>query len=344
MPESFSQRLLAWYDSSARVFSFRGTKDPYRVWISEIMLQQTRTESVTPYYEHFLSTFPDIHTLAAAGEEDVLRCWQGLGYYSRARNLHKAAQIIVQEYGGRFPRTAEELRKLPGIGPYTAAAVASIAFDEPVPAMDGNLIRVFSRITDESEDATQPAVLGRLTETARAEMPADRPGDYNQALMDLGATICTPGTPDCARCPVLAECLASASGQAENRPVLPHRSVPKTVAMTVVMIFWNGKVYLQMREASLLKGMYVFALGEATAEQILKTLGFPSETAVHVGEARHVFTHRIWEMDLWTAHVEKVPDELIPHFYTPDQLERLPIPTAMRTALIHVRKELNHET
>ena len=344
MPETFSRRLLSWYDRSGRSFAFRGPRDPYRVWLSEIMLQQTRTESVVPYYERFLALFPTVADLAAADEEEVLRCWQGLGYYTRARNLHRAAKTVVNEYGGVFPRTAEALQCLPGIGPYTAAAIASIAFDEPVPAMDGNLIRVFARRTDEAEDALKPAAAARLAAEARRLMPEDRPGDYNQALMDLGATVCTPGTPDCENCPVREGCLAADRGRPETRPVLPRKAPPRPVRLTVLLIFWQGRVYMKLRKEALLKGMYVFALSEDAPEQALTALGLPGIRCEYAGEARHVFTHRVWEMTLWSAHAPDIPPALIPDFYTLTQLDALPVPIAMRAACKTVRKELSHET
>ena len=310
------------------------------MWLSEIMLQQTRTESVTPYYERFLARFPDVAALAAAEEEEVLRCWQGLGYYSRARNLHRAAQQVMRDYGGGFPATAAELRALPGVGPYTAAAVASIAFGEPVPAMDGNLIRVFARLTDEGEDASRPDVLERLTAAARGLMPPGRPGDFNQALMDLGATVCTPGTPDCAACPVREYCLARRRGEPEARPVLPRKTPPKRVPLNVLMIFSGSRVYMKQRREALLKGMYVFALSGSAPGQALNALGLPDAECGYCGEAKHVFTHRIWEMRLWAVHIPEIPPALEKDFYTLSQLDSLPIPTAMRAARAYVQKEL----
>ena len=345
MPGAFAPRLMAWYDRCGRTLVFRGTRDPYRVWLSEIMLQQTRTESVAAYYERFLRRYPDVQALAAADEAEVLRCWQGLGYYSRARNLRRAAQTIVHEYGGAFPRTAEALRRLPGIGPYTAAAVASIAFGEAVPAMDGNLVRVLSRWTDEPDDASLPATLRRLTEEAGRQMPPDRPGDFNQALMDLGATICVPGTPDCERCPIREGCLAALAGHPETRPVLPRKTPPKVIPLHVLLIFHEHRVYMRRRTEALLRGMYVYALGEQEPAEILRALGLPPDSACgYAGDARHVFTHRVWEMRLWTIHVDHVPDALAPHFYTLAQLDALPVPTAMRAANERVRKELSDES
>ena len=199
-PGRITAKLLAWYDVHQRSFAFRGTKAPYRIWLSEMMLQQTRTETVVPYYERFLTLFPDVFALAAAPLEQVLKAWEGLGYYTRARNLHRTANIVAGELDGVFPKTAKELQALPGIGPYAAAAIASIAYDEAIPAMDGNLNRVISRLFLVQEDIGSPAVKRRLQELGQSLMPLTRAGDMNQALMDLGATICLFGIPDCGRC------------------------------------------------------------------------------------------------------------------------------------------------
>ena len=194
--------LLDWYDKEGRTLPWRTDPSPYHVWISEIMLQQTRVEAVKGYYERFLRALPDIASLAEAPEDLYLKLWEGLGYYSRVRNLHKAACVIMEEHGGCMPETAAELRKLPGIGPYTSAAIASIAFGERIPAIDGNLLRVFARMTAWQENIKTPASASRAGDYFSGIMPADRPGDFNQALMDLGAMICLPGgLPRCEECP-----------------------------------------------------------------------------------------------------------------------------------------------
>ncbi len=339
----FAQALLDWYDRCGRSFVFRGTKDPYRVWLSEIMLQQTRTESVPAYYERFLAAFPDVRALAAAEEQEVLRCWQGLGYYSRARNLLKCARTVVNDHGGVFPGTSAALRQLPGIGPYTAAAIAAIAFNERAPAMDGNLIRVFARYTDEAEDAAQPATLRKLTEAALSVMPGDRPGDFNQALMDLGATVCTPGTPDCARCPIRDDCRAARAGTADLRPVLRRKRPPTPVNMAVVLVLHQGRIYLRPRTEALLRGMYVFALSEHGPDQALRDIGLPPLPVRYLGEARHVFTHRVWNMTICAAYPEEVPAALTSCLYTADEMSALPMPVAMRAARELALKELKHD-
>ena len=186
--------LLAWYDAHARSLPWRGIHDPYRTWVSETMLQQTRVETVLAYYERFLQRFPTVKALAAAPEDDVLKLWEGLGYYRRARNLHRGAQQVMEEFGGVMPSAVEQLRKIHGVGEYTAGAIASIAFDQPVPAVDGNVIRVVSRFRGIRENVGAPSVRRQLTAEAAALVPEERPGDFNQALMDLGSAVCVPGT------------------------------------------------------------------------------------------------------------------------------------------------------
>ena len=337
---TFSQALLDWYDREGRVLPFRGTKDPYRVWLSEIMLQQTRTESVGAYYARFLERFPDVRALAAADEQDVLTVWQGLGYYSRARNLLRAARIVVDRYGGSLPADVKLLRSLPGIGDYTAAAIASIAFSLPEPAMDGNLNRVFARVTDLREDISLPHARRALRQAALDRMEKSRPGDLNQALMDLGATVCVPGTPDCARCPIRRFCLSHKNGTAEDLPVMPQRTPQRTVDLNVILVIWDGRVYMVPRRETLLKGMYVFLLSEDGPARAMSRLGLSAPAITESGRARHVFTHLIWQMRIYMARVPDVPEKLRDRFYTLEQMRSLPLPTAMRAAEALAEKEL----
>ncbi len=336
--------LLGWYDQNRRVFAFRGTRDPYRVWVSEIMLQQTRTETAEGYYIRFLELFPDVSALARAPEEQVLKAWEGLGYYSRARNLHKAAKIVA-ERGGVFPHTAAELAALPGIGPYTAAAIASIAFDEPVPAMDGNLSRVLSRLHLVDEDITVPSVRRRLYELGRALMPERRASDVNQALMDLGATICLPGTPDCPACPLRRHCRAFAEGEPEALPLMPQKKPPKEVPLAVVLLRRGGSIFVTRRNEALLKGLYVYLLIEnaQSPEDVLKrlkALGVRPAAFKEIGQARHVFTHRVWQMRIYLADV---PDGEAPAeglWVSAEGMDALPFPTAMRAAKALAKEQL----
>lgn len=329
--------LLDWYDANRRVLPFRGTRDPYAVWISEIMLQQTRTDTVSGYYTRFLNRFPNIAALAQADEQEVLKYWEGLGYYSRARNLHKAAQIMQREYGGRFPTTYEGVRALPGVGDYTAAAVASIAYRLPYPAIDGNLTRVLARVHGVREDVDRPSVKRLIHELGEREIDRERPGDWNQALMDLGATICVPGTPDCARCPLQAQCDAYAQGDADQLPIRAAARPPVPVDVGVGLVIAEGRVLTIKRDAALLKGLWTFLLceGDSTPEGMarkLEALGMQANRIIPLGEARHVFTHRIWNMKLYRVDLPAMPGRTAGQWADAQTLTGLPLPTAMKAA------------
>lgn len=329
--------LLDWYDANRRVLPFRGTRDPYAVWISEIMLQQTRTDTVSGYYTRFLNRFPNIAALAQADEQEVLKYWEGLGYYSRARNLHKAAQIMQREYGGRFPTTYEGVRALPGVGDYTAAAVASIAYRLPYPAIDGNLTRVLARVHGVREDIDRPSVKRLIHELGEREIDRQRPGDWNQALMDLGATICVPGTPDCARCPLQAQCDAYAQGDADQLPIRAAARPPVPVDVGVGLVIAEGRVLTIKRDAALLKGLWTFLLceGDSTPEGMarkLEALGMQANRIIPLGEARHVFTHRIWNMKLYRVDLPAMPGRTAGQWADAQTLTGLPLPTAMKAA------------
>ena len=347
-----STLLLAWYDAHGRVLPFRGTKAPYRIWLSEIMLQQTRTETVGAYYTRFLERFPDVFSLAAAPEQDVLKCWEGLGYYSRARNLHRAAKQVVEQYHGSFPPDLDALRALPGVGDYTAAAVASIAFDLPAPAMDGNLTRVLSRFHGIREDVGIPSVKRRLLELAQADMPQTRCGDFNQALMDLGATVCTPGTPDCAACPLRPLCDAYKAGDADDLPIKAAAKPPLELSIAVALVTCGDKIWMTQRKETLLKNLWVYLLAEtagktagktaeknADIEKALKSAGIRAAFQGTLGIARHVFTHRVWNMTLY-HYIAEAPACREGRFVTLDEMRALPLPTAMRAAKEQAEKLL----
>lgn len=301
-PDSFADDLLDWYDALAIELPWRGESDPYRVWLSEIMLQQTQIETVKPYYARFLDAYPTIAALADAPLGDVLKRWEGLGYYSRARNLHRAAQVVVGEHGGQFPRTAEGLQALPGIGRYTAGAIASIAFGEHAPVLDGNVIRVFSRLGDLAEDVTQPAVIARLWALAEERLPTARAGDYNQALMDLGRLVCKPRAPQCEDCPVRAHCRAYTNGTQGERPVKVARAKTPHYDVTAGMI-WNARDELLIAQRpldGLLGGLWEFPGGKAEpgetleaclARELREELGIEVEVGALFVVVRHAFTH-----------------------------------------------------
>ena len=243
----FRRQLLEWYDRNRRDLPWRGESDPYRIWISEVMLQQTRVAAVTGYYQRFLRRFPDVRSLAAAKPEAVLAAWSGLGYYRRARALHYAAKVMVQEYGGELPRTAAQLRQLPGFGPYTAAAVASIAFGEPVAVVDGNVERVLSRLL-----AWQAPKRGAAWEMAQWLLAADRPGDFNQAMMELGATVCLPAEAQCPRCPLVRWCRTRGVGPAKAKEARQRRQLHYRLAWRREAVF----LVLRGRGASLMPEMW----------------------------------------------------------------------------------------
>jgi A/G-specific adenine glycosylase len=262
-----ASKLLNWYRINKRTLPWRGHPEPYAVWVSEIMLQQTRVETVIPYFEKWMQLFPTIASLAEASEQSILNAWEGLGYYSRARNLHKAAKIVAEQYQGEIPRDLNELNKLPGIGRYTLGAIASIAFDMNVPALDGNIKRVYARIFDISEPVDSPKGDKLLWELAETHLPKKEAGDYNQALMDLGATICVPKHPRCLICPVMSLCQARANGTQDQRPVkLPKKSVPHHVHAAGVIVN-KKKVLLAHRPSKgLLGGMWEFPNGRVDLE------------------------------------------------------------------------------
>ncbi len=299
---SWAADLLKWYNRSARDLPWRSVLSPYRTWISEIMLQQTQVDTVIPYFERWMARFPDVGTLANADEQDVLNLWEGLGYYSRARNLHKAARIIHDELGDQLPDTPEALEKLPGIGPYTAAAIASIAFGKDVATVDGNIRRVFSRIYDLAEPLRSPESERAIWALAEDNLPRGEASAYNQALMDLGATICTPKTPDCDHCPIQTDCRARALGVQEQRPVKPPRKKTPHLTVTAAVIRRDGQVLLSQRPAGgLLGGLWEFPGG--TKEQsdpdlpaclqreIQEELGVQVAVGEPFGVYKHAYTH-----------------------------------------------------
>ena len=259
--------LLLWYDREAADLPWRRRRDPYAIWLAEIMLQQTQVETVIPYYERFLRHCPDLPALAAAQLDEVLKLWEGLGYYSRARNLHRTARILVAQHNACFPRTAAELQQLPGIGRYTAGAIASIAFDEAAPVLDGNVMRVFARLLDLDEDITRAATQRRLWALAQQWLPQTRPGAWNQALMELGRRICRPRQPDCPRCPLQAQCLARArSSQAQRPRRRPRAERPHYDVVAALLRNAQGELLLQRRPPDgLLGGLWTFPGGRVTA-------------------------------------------------------------------------------
>lgn len=296
---SLQTRLLAWYHKNKRTLPWRGHPNPYAVWISEIMLQQTRVETVIPYFEKWMQRFPTVQALADASEQEALNAWEGLGYYSRARSLHKAAQVVVRDFGGKLPQSMDELMKLPGIGRYTAGAIASIAFGADEPALDGNLKRVYARLFDVTEPVDSPKGEKLLWEIARQNLPKGRAGDFNQALMDLGASLCLPKNPRCLLCPLMDLCRARQNGTQELRPVKkPKKAVPHHIHAAGVIVR-RGKVLLAQRPArGLLGGMWEFPNGRVEADpagelaQVLEAgYRLKVQRKEALGVVQHAYTH-----------------------------------------------------
>ena len=321
------ERLASFYLTHHRDLPWRRTDDPYAIWVSEIMLQQTRVEAVIGYYQRFLREFPTVADLARADEQLVLKLWEGLGYYSRARNLQKAARLIVSEYGGRLPDTKKELMKLPGIGAYTAGAIASIAFDRPEAAVDGNVLRVCSRLTGDERPVDLPAVKKEWNETLTALYPESGAGIWNQALMELGATVCLPsGAPLCEQCPWREDCTACRENTWGRIPAKLPKREKRVEYWTVFCILQGSRVLLVRRpDHGLLAGMYQFphisgALSEQEAGRELEKLGFSGTRPERLSDAVHLFTHITWKM---RGYLFRVKEDFLPDGFYPATLEQL---------------------
>lgn len=303
--------LLEWYDRSARVLPWRENPEPYRVWVSEIMLQQTRVEAVKPYYLRFLESLPTVKDLAEAPEELLLKLWQGLGYYNRVRNLQKGARRVMEQFGGTIPASYQALLSLPGVGEYTAGAIASIAFQIPVPAVDGNVLRVFARLLNRREDPSDPAVKQRVRKELEEIIP-QRAGDFNQSLMELGATVCLPnGAPLCEKCPLNSLCLAHKLGVEESLPQKEEKKPRRVEERTVFLLRCKGKLALRRRpEQGLLSGLWELpgAPGRLTEEELPELLSSWGVTLAGgltpCREAKHIFTHVEWRMSAWKGEVQ----------------------------------------
>lgn len=308
--------LLYWYERNARILRWREEPKPYYVWVSEIMLQQTRVEAVKGYFDRFLAELPDIKALAEAEEEKLLKLWEGLGYYNRVRNMQKAAQIVMEEYGGELPADYEALKKLPGIGSYTAGAIASIAFGIPEPSVDGNVLRVLKRVAASFDDITKEKVKKELEADVRLIMPKDRPGDFNQSLMELGATVCLPnGKPLCEQCPVMHLCKAFHQGVEMQIPVKPPKKERKIEARTVYVIKQECENALEIvlhkrPDTGLLSGMWEFPNeeGHLTEEEVQQR--FPDAKVKRLPDGKHIFSHVEWK--LWCYEIEPVKNCALP--------------------------------
>lgn len=343
--KEFQEEFVTWYEREKRNLPWRYNRDPYRIWISEIMLQQTRVDTVIDYFYRFMEWFPTIEELANAPEEKLLKAWEGLGYYSRARNIQAAAKQIMSEFGGKMPQTVAEISSLKGIGPYTTGAIASIAFDLPEPAIDGNVMRVVSRLFCIEEDIAKASSRKVFDEAVRSIIDEEHPGEFNQAFMDLGSAICTPTSPKCEICPIQSFCLANKRGIQTNFPVKTKKAKPKDVYYVAAAIQDQaGSFYLERRTSQkLLADMWTFPLVEVTLERYQelqqewasvvdnqpnlfdellvaeKQIDLPfahQETVIwqkrHLGEVVHVFSHLKWHVLLFYGRATSRTNQLLP--------------------------------
>lgn len=328
--QDFQNDLLNWYYIHQRDLPWRKTNDPYKIWISEIMLQQTQVATVIPYYKNFIDTFPTIQDLANANLEKVYKCWEGLGYYSRARNLQEAAKSIMEIHKGVFPNSYNDILELKGIGPYTASAISSIAFNYPKGVVDGNVLRILSRIdlsfeniaTDKTKKLYQKRVDNLISKTD--------PSSFNQALMDIGATICKPKKPDCHLCPINNHCKAYQEGKQNILPINIKKLKNKEIHYMTCFIEYENQYFLIKNEPGLLDGLYGLVQFDVVSPRSFEELfkekyNEDIEVYEYVKDAKHVFSHRTWRMQVYKARFLKQPQLKL---YTKKEIEELPISTA----------------
>jgi len=338
---------LQWFAVHRRPLPWRENRDPYRVWVAEVMLQQTRVDTAVPYYRRFLERFPTVEALAGASETEVLKAWEGLGYYSRARNLQRAAREVVARYGGKLPQEADALAALPGIGPYTAGAIAALAYNQPVAAVDGNVLRVMARVLGIDDDVTRRAVQRRIKAAVEAMIPPGRGGALAEALMELGALVCTPRAPRCPDCPWQEACAAYQTGQADVLPRRRARTRPRLVHGAVALIDWGGRVLVVRRpDEGLLAGLWEFPWAEAPAEadagpalaqNVARRYGLLVRVERELAPVRHVFSHVEWRLRIYACRRvgEEGPPALGPgltehRWASPAELARLTFGRAHR--------------
>ncbi len=336
--------LLPWYRENARDLPWRRDREPYHVWVSEIMLQQTRVEAVRGYYNRFLEALPALQDLANASEDQLFKLWEGLGYYSRARNLQKTAKLLCETAGGHFPQDYNSLRSLPGIGPYTAGAIASICFEQPCPAVDGNVLRVAARVTNDPSPVDLPAVKSAVTNALAAVYPAGACGAFTQALMELGATVCTPRSPACLSCPASAFCRAYAAGTSAKLPVRLPKKEKRVEQKTVLLLLHDGTLALEKREQpGLLSGLWQLpcvdgALEAQAALLAAQQLGAAPRELLWEQHRDHIFTHIRWEMICYALRCAAAPESFT--WVTPEEARAAyALPTAFRQFLAFYNKE-----
>ena len=316
MLEEIVVPLLEWYDKQKRTLPWRSKPTPYRVWVSEIMLQQTRVEAVKPYFERFMKALPTVKKLAACPEEELLKLWEGLGYYNRVRNMQKTAKILAEENKGELPAQFDELIRLPGIGKYTAGAISSIAFGIPVPAVDGNVLRVITRITADERDISRDSVKQAVARDIQEIIPMRRAGDFNQALIELGAIVCVPNGPaKCQECPVAHLCEARKKDIVTELPKKAPKKARTIEKKTVLLIKDGEKIAIRKRpKKGLLAGLYEFpnAEGHLSEDEVLalvKSYGLAPLFIQKLEDSKHIFTHKEWHMSGYAVRVEELEEE-----------------------------------
>ncbi|RYZ06503.1 MAG: A/G-specific adenine glycosylase [Myxococcales bacterium] len=335
-PASLARLLTTWYESRKRDLPWRKTRDPYAIWVSEVMLQQTQVKTVLGYYERWMERFPTLTALATAEDADVLHAWQGLGYYSRARRLLSGARAVVERHGGELPRSPEALLALPGIGPYSAGAIASIAFGLPEPLVDGNVVRVLCRLFALRGDPAKAPLKAHLWQLARSLVPADRPSEFNQSLMELGATVCTPTSPRCPECPVAQQCRGLALGIERELPELAKRKAPTELRTAAAYVRRADAVLLRQlpADASRWAGLWVLPFAELSATEsapagsarALTELGLKTNGGALLREARHTITRFRITLSV-VAHTLSNPRHGAATFFTRREVEQLALPS-----------------
>ncbi len=316
-PPGIGEALTAWYDHHARILPWRSQPTPYQVWISEIMLQQTRVEAVKGYYDRWMEALPDVETLSRVSDETLMKLWEGLGYYNRARNIKEAARTIMDRFAGEIPAGYDDLLSLKGIGEYTAGAISSIAFGRARAAVDGNVLRVFSRLLAEDGDIRKTKVKKDLEREVVRVMPSERPGDYNQALMDLGATVCLPrGKPLCDRCPWEPVCQARKLGREEDFPARKEKKARRIEDRAVLIMEYGNRILLHKRPGKgLLAGLWEYPNMEGVytvekVEELLETQGIRDFDLISLGEGKHIFSHVEWHMTGYRVRLRRLNDRI----------------------------------
>lgn len=314
------EKLTAWFTLHQRILPFRENKDPYRIWVSEIMLQQTQVDTVLPYYNRFMEAFPTVFHLAEAEVDQVFKLWEGLGYYTRAKNLLKCAKTLAENYEGVFPSSHKTALTLPGIGPYTAGAILSIAYDQKVPAVDGNVMRVISRLYALHEDIAVSKTRKLIEEIVQKLIP-ENAGDFNQGLMELGALVCTPQNPKCSQCPLADECSAQAFGLQNQLPVKTKKTASQTIETAAGILRRGGRYLVIKNHEGLLSGLWGFPLAEGATKTlacdslmatITQNFGYKIEDMHAVGTAKHVFSHKTWNITVYDIEISAMVRDTAP--------------------------------